>query len=301
MHPTKQKSPHRAEAAPQVRILSASLRDHRAQFGKGKRAEEGKDRAHNPRREDDGNRAPLAGHFRGLQENSRSDHGADHDGHGGPRAETAHEFQAFFAHGTSAAVVAAIPWDRPPGESVIPRLTAAPTKKVVSEPIITYQVKAMVVKRKTHRIVASPAIMPASAPFAWARRSMVPSKNNPSRLPSGNAATVNPVSSSGPHFMNPKASSTPPQSRVASRDARRRLAELSAPVAAGDPPRREKSRTLEAASEFSEPLALDIATATMEASSNPAKPTGISRTRNSGKIRSVRSPGASNGQCCAKT
>ena len=52
---------------------------------------------------------------------------------------------------------------------------------------------------------------------------------------------------------------------------------------------------LDAASEFSEPLALDIATAMIDASSNPASPTGISRTRYSGKIRSTRSPGASSG------
>ena len=58
---------------------------------------------------------------------------------------------------------------------------------------------------------------------------------------------------------------------------------------------------LDAAKEFSDPLAFDIATAIIEASSIPASPTGISRTRNSGRMRSVRSPTASNGLCCEKT
>ena len=64
---------------------------------------------------------------------------------------------------------------------------------------------------------------------------------------------------------------------------------------------RAKSSTLDAASEFSEPLALDMATATIDASRRPASPTGISRTRKSGRMRSVFSPVASSGQCCANT
>ena len=61
-----------------------------------------------------------------------------------------------------------------------------------------------------------------------------------------------------------------------------------------------KSRTLEAASEFSEPLALDMATARMAASSRPASPTGISRTRKSGRMLSGRAPGARSGVCRVK-
>ena len=64
---------------------------------------------------------------------------------------------------------------------------------------------------------------------------------------------------------------------------------------------RPKSSTLDAASEFSEPLALDIATATIDARSKPVSPVGISRTRKSGRMRSVRSPGARSGVCCEKT
>src|SRR5271156_2131251 len=107
--------------------------------------------------------------------------------------------------------------------------------------------------------------MPANAPAALARRSMVPSRNSPSRLPSGRAATVRPVSSSGPHFTRPKAMRTQPQSSVARRDARKSLRDDSADEAVGDDAssaeRREKSSTVDAARELSEPLALDIATA----------------------------------------
>jgi len=59
--------------------------------------------------------------------------------------------------------------------------------------------------------------------------------------------------------------------------------------------------TLLAAREFSEPLALDIATAMMDASNKPARPVGISRRRKSARMRSARSPGASSGVCWAKT
>src|SRR6202158_5414590 len=138
--------------------------------------------------------------------------------------------------------------------------------------------------------------MPMRAPSAFALRSSVPRRKSPSKLPKGSETTVKPVSSSGPHFFKPKAIKTKPQARVMRRDSFKKLLE------SGDfPHSREKSRTLEAAREFSEPLALDIATAMMEASNRPASPGGISRTRNSGRMRSVRSPGASQGAGGAKT
>src|SRR5258708_17609737 len=97
-------------------------------------------------------------------------------------------------------------------------------------------------------MVANPANMPRRAPNAFALRSRVPSRNSPSKLPNGSETTVKPVSSSGPHFFRPKAIKTKPQARVMRRDSFKKLLESS-----DFPHSREKSRTLEAASEFSEP------------------------------------------------
>ncbi|MGA2431304.1 MAG: hypothetical protein ABSH13_22600, partial [Candidatus Acidiferrum sp.] len=98
--------------------------------------------------------------------------------------------------------------------SPIIRLTTVPTANVTQDPIITYQVNATVVNRSTHKIVANPKNMPVTAPNAFARRSNVPNKNNPSKLPSGSAATVNPASSKGPHLTNPNPINTNPQTSV---------------------------------------------------------------------------------------
>ena len=107
---------------------------------------------------------------------------------------------------------------------------------------------------------------------------------------------MSPVSSNGPHFTSPNAMSTRPQTSVMPRDKRKNWrASVLCPRSFA------KSSTLEAANELSEPLALDMATATIDARSRPASPTGISRTRKSGRMRSVLSPGASRGECCAKT
>src|SRR5579862_7617833 len=176
------------------------------------------------------------------------------------------------------------------------RLTAAPTKNVPHDPIKTYQVYATLVVLHTVTVAASPKNIPVSAPTVFARLSSVPSRNNPSKLPNGNDATVSPVSSTRSQRTNPNAISTSPHASVIRRDiARNFLASCCFPAAV------EKSRMLEAASEFSDPLAFYIATATIEATINPASPTGISHTRNSGSTRSVRSPAASNGECCVNT
>src|SRR5260370_38947693 len=129
-------------------------------------------------------------------------------------------------------------------------------------------------------IAASPQNIPVSAPVEFARRSIVPSKNNPSKLPKGKDATVKPVSSNEPQGTNPKAINTTPHTSVIRRDSCKNFAgSCRCPAAA------EKSNMLDAAREFSEPLAFDMATAMIEASSNPAKPGGISRTRNQGRLR----------------
>src|SRR5216684_2215067 len=109
-------------------------------------------------------------------------------------------------------------------------------------------------------MVANPPNMPMRAPSELALRSRVPSRKSPSKLPKGSETTVKPASRSGPHFFKPKATNTKPQARVMRRDSFKKFLESS-----DLPHSREKSRTLEAASEFSEPLALDIATAMMEA------------------------------------
>src|SRR5712692_74117 len=176
------------------------------------------------------------------------------------------------------------------------RLTPAPTTNVITAPIITYHVNATLVNRNTNKIDANPANIPASAPRAFAPRSRVPSKNSPSKLPNGSDATVSPASNSGPHRTNPNPINTNPHTSVMRREIRKKPA-----ASVAFPHNREKSSTLDAASEFSAPLALDIATAITEASSKPASPAGISRTKNVGRTRSVRSPAASSGACCANT
>src|SRR5208337_1893735 len=176
--------------------------------------------------------------------------------------------------------------------SEITRLTTAPTANVMHAPISTYHVNAIFVNRNTSSTVTSPANIPASDPLEFARASKVPSKNNPSELPNGREATVNPASSTGPHFTNPRTINTAPHTSVILRENFKKL-----PGSAECPRSAAKSMTLEAASEFSEPLALDIATARIDASSSPASPVGISRIRNNGKMRSVRSPAASSGVC----
>ena len=67
--------------------------------------------------------------------------------------------------------------------------------------------------------------------------------------------------------------STSPQKSVMLRERRRKL-RSSVDTPSLGPRNAEKSSTLLAAREFSEPLALDMATAMMEASSNPAKAGG---------------------------
>src|SRR6202022_3222890 len=143
------------------------------------------------------------------------------------------------------------------------RLTREPAKKSVVEPINTYHVNAIFVRRHTQRMVMSPANIPASASLAFERRLSVPRRKSPSKLPKGSDATVSPASSTGPQVTRPKHMSTTPHNSVMRRDSRRKLASF----AGRRLPKRsaEKSRTLLAAREFSEPLALDIATAMMEA------------------------------------
>src|SRR5215472_4184049 len=176
------------------------------------------------------------------------------------------------------------------------RLTNAPSAKVTHDPIITYQVNATCVKPKTSRTQIRPPNIPTSEPSAFARGSNVPSKNRPSRLPKGSAATVSPASRRWPQGSNPKPISTAPHTRVMRRE-RCRNVEVSL-LSSRKP---AKSTTLDAASELSEPLALDMATARIEARRTPVRPLGISRTRNIGRMLSVRSPGVNSGERCANT
>src|SRR5271166_3134440 len=176
------------------------------------------------------------------------------------------------------------------------RLAIAPAANVTHDPINTYQVNATVVNRAISNTAASPKIIPVRDPFEFDRESNVPRKNNPSRLPNVNEAMVSPASSTGPQFTNPRKISTMPHTSVIRRD---NFMNFSGSRVC--PRNAAKSITLLAAREFSEPLAFDMATARMAASSNPASPVGISRTRNSGRIRSVDSPAASKGWCCANT
>src|SRR5260370_20980947 len=100
MHPAEEKTVDGAKSAAQIGVFATRFRNHGAQFGEGKRAEDGKNRAYNPGRKNDGDGAAFARHFRGLQENARADHRADNDGRGSPRAQATHQLEAFFGHGT---------------------------------------------------------------------------------------------------------------------------------------------------------------------------------------------------------
>src|SRR6266849_800265 len=303
MRPAEEKSVDRPESTAQISVFAACFRNHGTEFGERERAKNRENGADNPCGKNNGNVFAFARHFRGLQENARADHGADNDGRGGPSSQAAHQFQAFFAHVPFSSLREEIEHvltkgtrggGRPYERQI--RLTNPPTANVTQAPMRTYHVNATDVKRKTHKMAARPANIPIRAPRAPARGSRVPSRKRPSRLPKGSEATVSPVSSSGPHFTRPKPMSTRPQRRVMRRERRRNRA------GSGLRPRkREKSRTLEAASEFNEPLALDMATATIEASIRPASPTGISRTRKRGRIRSLSSPTTISGECCANT
>src|SRR5208283_6214653 len=171
------------------------------------------------------------------------------------------------------------------------RLTSAPTAKVTQEPTKTYQLYATGVARYTVRTAARPANIPASEPLEFARESRVPSKNRPNKLPKGREAMAKPVSNNECcHRTRPKKINTTPQTRVMRREIFRNFA-----GSVGRPRNAFRSMTLEAAREFSEPEALDMATARIDARSRPANPVGISRTRKRGKMRSVRSPAASRG------
>src|SRR5215467_2197710 len=177
------------------------------------------------------------------------------------------------------------------------RLTADPIRSVTHEPIQTHHVYATQLNFHTATIADNPQNIPVRAPAVFARLSKVPSKNNPSRQPKGKEATVKPSSRTLSQRMNtnPSAISTAPHASVIQRERE------SSVFASCRPAATEKSRMLEAAREFKEPLALDMATATIEASIRPARPSGISRARKRGSTRSVRSPAASSGECCVKT
>src|SRR5208282_1624194 len=151
------------------------------------------------------------------------------------------------------------------------RLTVAPTAKVTKLPISTYHVYAIGVNCQIQRTVARPANIPMNAPVGADLRSSVPRRKRPRRLPKGSEATVSPVSRSGPHFTKPKHIRMRPQTSVIRRERRRNFTE-----SVERPHNLEKSRTLLAARELREPLAFDMATATMEARSRPARPVGIS-------------------------
>ena len=130
----------------------------------------------------------------------------------------------------------------------------------------------------------APQNIPVRTPGAVAGGNRKHSKKSPSKLPSVIAAMVSPASSIGPHPSVPSAASTIPQSSVIQRDRRRKRA---GSWSSAEPPRRLwKSITLEAASEFSEPLALDIATAKIAAISRPRTPGGMAVTMKSGKTES---------------
>src|SRR5437660_300000 len=122
-------------------------------------------------------------------------------------------------------------------------------KNVTHAPIRKYHVYATFVNCNMLKTAASPANIPTSAPRAFTPWSKVPSRNKPSKLPKGSEATVSPVSSSGPHLTNPKPISTKPHTKVMPRDTRKNLH-----VSMLRPQSFAKSSTLEAASEFREPL-----------------------------------------------
>src|SRR5579872_6476938 len=101
---------------------------------------------------------------------------------------------------------------------------------------------------------------------------------------------VRPATRTGPQGMRPRAPRRSPQIKVAQRERWRRPAwdeaELESGMEAAGPRNLLKSTMLEEARELSEPLALDMATARMAASTKPERPTGMYWTMNSGKMRS---------------
>src|SRR5258708_24123984 len=101
MHPSKGEAVNWAEATAEIGVFAAGFRNHRTQFGERKRAKDGKNRADDPGRKNDGDAASFAGHFGRLQEDARDNHGADKDSRGGPGAHTANDFESFYAHVTS--------------------------------------------------------------------------------------------------------------------------------------------------------------------------------------------------------
>src|SRR5260221_7136866 len=152
MHPAEEKSPSGPEAAPQVGVLAARFWNRGAQLREGKRAEDGENRSHDPRGEYDGDAAAFTRHFRRLQENSRADHGANHDRHGSPGSQAAHKFKPFLAHDPPLSRLACK--CSPTGSAIRQevavrctnrRLIAAPSANVTHEPISTYQVNAIFV------------------------------------------------------------------------------------------------------------------------------------------------------------
>src|SRR5579859_286802 len=289
VHPSEKKTPRWSEAAAEIRVLAARFRNGRAQFRIRERAKNGKQRAGDPRRKHNGNAVPFARHLRRFQKNSGADHRAHHDRGGSPRAEPAHEFKPVFLWRRAHAL-----FSRDRARRIL--LIRLPTNNVTAEPMRTYHVNATGVNRQIETITARPVNMPIVAPVAVAFLSNVPRKKSPRRLPKGIDATLRPVSRKGPHVFIPKASSTAPHASVTRRESRRNSLGF-----VWRPLRREKSRTVLAVSELSEPLALDMATARIEASRIPARPVGISRTRKIGRMASGFCPAASSGVCCEKT
>src|SRR5258708_1576265 len=136
MHPAKNKSPGRPEAAPQICVLATGFWNRRAQLRKRKRPEHREDGANNPCGENDGYKAPLPRHSRGLQENSGPDHGTYDNRRRSPRPKLTHQLESL-AFG-----VYAHPFPSTAAESCIvvlraARLTAAPTKNVMLAPTRT--------------------------------------------------------------------------------------------------------------------------------------------------------------------
>ncbi len=136
-------------------------------------------------------------------------------------------------------------------------------------------------KRLTASIVPSPKSIPTIAPVAFARLFHMPSKKTPSIAPYVIEVIVNPATSTGPQCTSPRLPSTIPQMSVIHRERfSNSPGDRSTPARAPAP----KSMMLDEASEFNDPLALDMATAKIAASTSPAIPGGISVTINVGKI-----------------
>ena len=73
-----------------------------------------------------------------------------------------------------------------------------PTENVTIVPTKTYQVHAKGVNRATPSMNANPTAKPTSAPFSFARRFHVPSKNTPSIAPYVIDVIVRPATNTGP-------------------------------------------------------------------------------------------------------